>query len=493
MLALGDSITSGEGNPDIDKHGSRPAIWRDRQCDRSAASWAALVAKKLENATTSVTFLDFACSGASAWQVGLGNYNGEDPQTGDRRLPGQVLAAERTLGPLAEPWTRPVDIILMSGGINDVRATDLLERCADLLSVHNDIFHDCLNSDDAKAVVEGLRELPATFGFVGDMLPFHLKVSDASVHVVAYPEVHLFTKDGGCNAFADITRHDAKWFIAHAKQLNDIVRAGANRNGWTNLHGYVEKFRVHDYCNSFYRDSWFRAYSASNKLQGNKDGTAHPTRKGHEVIADTVLPQIHPGPPPPTPARLAIQLQQVCVTKQSGVLPDAFYFDLSGWRPIIQLDSKHLRNGGCVTVRNATGTLHVTTAGDRIEVTGALVRERSSCSSSCQKPKLPKKRNKILPGEERGTEPTNQTPKYLPSITFHQSFTHDNNWGVPVTEGCTPGNLEGCVHPTIPIGVQYGPVHHVHMGPLQVAYRIGIDYDQPTLRPYAALVHDAGG
>ena len=369
VLALGDSITSGEGNPDTDKHGSRPAVWKDLQCDRSAASWAALAAEKLENPTTSVTFLDFACSGASAWQVGLGTYNGENPKAGDR-LPGQVIAAERTLGPLAEPATRPADIILMSGGINDVHASDLLERCADLLSVHNDVFHDCLSSDAARNVLVGLHELPSTYAFLGDMLPFHLKVSNASVHLLAYPEVHLLTEDGGCKALHEITRHEAKWFIAHAKELNDIIREGANRNGWTNLRGYVEKFREHGYCAWFRgHDSWFRAYSASQRLQGNKNGTAHPIREAHKVITRKVLSQIHPGPLPPLPARLVVQLRQVCVTKQSGVLPDAFYFELSGWRPIIQLGYKQLRTGGCVTVRDAAGTLHLATAGERIEVT----------------------------------------------------------------------------------------------------------------------------
>jgi hypothetical protein len=502
VLALGDSITSGEGNPDTDKHGSRAADWMDLQCDRSMASWAALAAKRLENASTSVTFLDFACSGASAWQVGLGTYRGEHADAG-RPLRGQVLAAEHTLGPLTDTATRPVDIMLMSAGINDVHATDLLERCANLLSIHNDIFHDCLKSDTARNVLVGLHELPATFAFLGDMLPFHLKISNASVHVVAYPEVHLFPEDrpahharrvrrgsprrsraGGCDALREVTPHEAAWFTEHAKELNDIVRKGARRNGWTNLHGFVEKFRNHDYCAN---DTWFRSYSGSKKLQGNENGTAHPTRQGHQVIAATVISQIHPGPPPPPAERLVVQLQRVCIAKQRGVLPDALYFALSGWRPIIHLDSKQLRTGRCVTLPHTTGTLHIATAGERIKVQGVLVRERSSCSLSCRKPKLPRSSNKILPGQEQPTEPNDQSQlahnlNYLPSLTFEHSFARSENWGVAKTSDCTPGNPTGCIHPPIPIGVQYGPVRHVRKGALQVDYRIGIDHGQPTLR-----------
>jgi hypothetical protein len=353
-------------------------------------------------------------------------------------------------------------------------------------------------------VLVGLRELPATFGFLGEMLPFHLKIANASVHVVAYPEVHLFPEDpptehtrrvrggrptrsraGGCGALREITPHEADWFTAHANELNDIVREGPRRNGWTNLHGSVEKLRNHDYCAS---GTWVRSYSGSQKLQGNENGTAHPTRKGHQMIAGAILSQIHPGPPPPPSVRLVAQLRRVCVTKQRGVLPDALYFALSGWRPVIQLDSKQLRSRRCLTLRHTPGILHVATTGEHITVQGALVRECSSCSSRCGKPTLPKSSNKILPGQEQPSEPNGQSQlahnlSYLPSLTFEHSFTRSENWGVAKTRDCTPGNPTGCIHPVIPIGVQYGPVRHVRKGALQIDYRIGIDHRQPTLRP----------
>ena len=71
IVSLGDSYASGEGNPDVNRAGSTPARWVDKRCHRSAYAGPAQAALALERADphSSVTFLSFACSGATINRV----------------------------------------------------------------------------------------------------------------------------------------------------------------------------------------------------------------------------------------------------------------------------------------------------------------------------------------------------------------------------------------------------------------------------------------
>ena len=64
IVSLGDSFASGQGNPDIPRHGSTRAKWVDEICARSAAAGPAQAALKIEDDDphTSVTFVSFACT-----------------------------------------------------------------------------------------------------------------------------------------------------------------------------------------------------------------------------------------------------------------------------------------------------------------------------------------------------------------------------------------------------------------------------------------------
>lgn len=77
IVSLGDSYGSGEGNPDLHQifdprpesffQVHRPTQWVDKRCHRSATAGPAEAARRLEasDPKTSVTFLSFACSGAT--------------------------------------------------------------------------------------------------------------------------------------------------------------------------------------------------------------------------------------------------------------------------------------------------------------------------------------------------------------------------------------------------------------------------------------------
>ena len=222
VLAIGDSLTSGEGNPDepIVYGGTRyhrtitPPVWKDRQCDRSAAAWAPPVAEALETQTTSVTFLDLACSGATVAQISTAPYRGEDPQSGDRRLQGQLDVAEHVLGPLTDAQTRAADIVLLSAGINDLDFGDFLEYCAK--------HPQCTTSEHAKAIWSGLDGLADSYAWLAAALSFHLKFSRVFALELECPRFR-----GRLSAWSALSGWAGR-IVRHAKgiELQEAVRAG---------------------------------------------------------------------------------------------------------------------------------------------------------------------------------------------------------------------------------------------------------------------------
>ena len=131
VVSFGDSSASGEGN-------RASTGWEDRLCHRSRTSGPALAAKYLEDADpkTSVTYLDFACSGASVTNGIIGPYYGEQRAATDfAPLEPQVNALVRAICGGRPAWTcrpsqqRPVDILTINIGVNDLRFADLLKDC----------------------------------------------------------------------------------------------------------------------------------------------------------------------------------------------------------------------------------------------------------------------------------------------------------------------------------------------------------------------------
>ena len=138
VVSFGDSSASGEGN-------RASTGWEDRLCHRSRTSGPALAAKHLEDADpkTSVTYLDFACSGASVTNGIIGPYYGEQRDLTDVvPLEPQVDALVRAICGGRPAWRcrpsqqRPVDILTINVGVNDLHFSDLLIDC---------VKHHCLN------------------------------------------------------------------------------------------------------------------------------------------------------------------------------------------------------------------------------------------------------------------------------------------------------------------------------------------------------------
>lgn len=128
MVVLGDSYASGEGNPrNVEAWlrsggmftGFRP-YWDDEPCRRSVHGGAAQAALALEQASarTSVTLVDVSCSGATIDAGILG------PQTSAGQTTSQIEQVRGIIG------SRPIDLVSLTVGGNDVGFTSILTSCA---------------------------------------------------------------------------------------------------------------------------------------------------------------------------------------------------------------------------------------------------------------------------------------------------------------------------------------------------------------------------
>jgi hypothetical protein len=326
VVALGDSYVSGEGNPDKTS-GIASGRWSDRQCHRSKGSWAMRAARRFEDANTAVTFLNFACSGATVDNV-LSGYKGMQVFTGDNRLPSQLVAARDALGAPFATGSRPVHTVLMSVGVNDVEFSYILRECASFNA--GDGFHmdlpglgaltdePCSTAGLTRYVRNGISQLRESYDRLEAGLAANLKAR--SVRFVEYPS-RIMTNGGdnhtGCGALNGISSGEAHWITDRGDELNAAMAAGAARNGWTYVSGIRDAFRRHGYCAR--TAPWFRSFSASLERQGNKDGTAHPLGTGHSKIGEIVATTIPSEEQAlPAPARVRFQFTRVRVSSPPG-------------------------------------------------------------------------------------------------------------------------------------------------------------------------------
>lgn len=174
IVAMGDSLASGEGNPDIrqqvvpvDPFGNwipgNPAVWQDKRCHRTAFAYPSQAAIALEfgDPHTSVTFISFACSGATIftpqWEMKafnwvppffspdpdpekntgsgiLGRWRGNDMWPWDSYdpatfIPPQIDQLQAALNPPAGKNARQFDALIVSAGGNDFHFGDIASAC----------------------------------------------------------------------------------------------------------------------------------------------------------------------------------------------------------------------------------------------------------------------------------------------------------------------------------------------------------------------------
>lgn len=201
--ALGDSLSSGEGNPDF-----------DGPCHRSPQH--AFV--RLLDFPDYSTLRHVACTGANTDHVLTLSYKGEPEQI------SQVRSDDR--------------LITVSAGINDLDFDALLKSCV----MDKESCNPC-EGDKKDHCDKGLRwaDLPSRIAALSGVLPrlyeqLHAKAGQARILVIGYP--HLFPRVVPAKTCAETTYHGAKkgidtdemgWLNRLAIQLNQVIASSVEQ------------------------------------------------------------------------------------------------------------------------------------------------------------------------------------------------------------------------------------------------------------------------
>jgi lysophospholipase L1-like esterase len=307
IVAIGDSFTSGEGNPDVkgvsdDERfcdlikfsqvvngllGStydmkKEAVWLEPLAHRSFYSPSSMVAKMMEETDphSSVTFLNFGASGAKITSGLL------TPQHPEWQRTGQIEEAQQTIR------NRHIDALIMSIGINDLGGasggiSSLLGEAAD--PTPPEFFESPIVNEAFRQI----ERLPNLYNTLNNQIK--TKLNPVSVFIYEIP-VNIFRNTSNtitkpCGALSYIDLEDAIIIDRIGVELNMQEQLAALNNNWTYLGGIVNAFKGHGYCESSDK-AWYRAASTSCKIQGDINGTIHPNETGHRKIAELAYPVI---------------------------------------------------------------------------------------------------------------------------------------------------------------------------------------------------------
>lgn len=290
IVALGDSVASGEGNPAA----SKPR-WLDAGCHRSAEAGFEQAARLLGEVDRrrSITFVSLACSGAEIKEGLLESYDGVG--SGSKPYSPQVDRLRRIAEIRGRRAGEPeVDAVLLSVGANDLHFSEVVVRCANL--------DDCRKP--AKGPLEArLKALGPRYDELGEALGE--KAPGAPVLIGEYFDpTHDEDGDPCKNGPGAAGETEVKWAYKQVlRPLNAEVLTAAHRNHWQYLEGIAADFAHHGYC---VRKSkrWVRTFPEAVKML-NPLGTLHPNEAGHRAIARRVAEPLAelldfraPAPPP---------------------------------------------------------------------------------------------------------------------------------------------------------------------------------------------------
>lgn len=287
VVSIGDSVASGEGNPDVPGGGmwfwDKDARWQLRRCDRSALAGPARAARRLEDADpqSSVTFLHLACSGATISDPDpasggiLTPYDGISNPFDLPPLPPQLdQLADLTTGPDAK--RRPVDAMFVSIGANDLKFSNVIKACitGDCADPANPVQADLARRKDA---------LPVRYDDLANWLKSYVP-ADRTFLTQYFDPTRDGAKDFHLDCVADgdrITTAETSWAYDNVVvPLNKMGHDAAARNGWHYVDGIAGAFEPHGYCAA---DSWVVQLGTSFDNQGGKDGAFHPNGPGHDL------------------------------------------------------------------------------------------------------------------------------------------------------------------------------------------------------------------
>jgi len=296
IVGIGDSMASGEGDPDIEAHHTAPAHWENRQCHRSVYSWQAAVARHFDTGRqTSVSFIHVGCSGATIPTGLLGGYRGIEPAPDGALLPPQIQEVRRIAG------GRDIDALLVSIGVNDMHFSPLIKFCITTSNCNNRVVRYDAASDsfvidengvDIRMVIQGLvEELKRHYDDLAKAL--NGVVAPSRVYLVQYPDT-TFNADGKtyCNNLAGTIRSLESSFLSNtfAGGLIQAQQYAVDKYGWNYISGAASTFRKHGYCAGDAR--WTVTIGDSLADQHDQFGALHPNREGHAELARLAIPLV---------------------------------------------------------------------------------------------------------------------------------------------------------------------------------------------------------
>jgi hypothetical protein len=264
-LALGDSYSSGEGNPPF----------RAGNCDRSSnTAYPLLLKPQLIVGDPSAPFF-FACSGAKLDNV-LTKAQHSD-------APPQITHVNSNDG-----------LITISIGGNDVGFAPVLKSCL--------MHDDCQQiKQNRQAFRDGIQRLTnRQHGVPALLSELRAKAPHALILLVLYP--NFFPSGGDCHPSAGVLHHvlkihgdDVAWLHDQIDALDTALEATTFQNGSPLPH--VRTFNPglawvgHDVCG---KHSWFTKVDLKHALSGHSAFFFHPNKQGQDALYDQVLGAVRP-------------------------------------------------------------------------------------------------------------------------------------------------------------------------------------------------------
>ena len=283
IVAMGDSFVSGEGNPDKDwlpTDITAGPLWLEPKAHRSFNGSIALIAAKMENDDphSCVTFLNVAASGA---KTSNGLLFQQHP---DWQIKGQIEEIKDYIK------DRKVDMILMAIGLNDFGRVDGMSEL--IMAAVDPGPPSFPQTDELAYALDVLKNIQFKYLEVNQKILGTLNCKN--VVLFQMPVQFMRNENGnltdGCGYLktmenADILRLEdlGKQFISKQKEV-------CTRYGWTYIDGISNLFVKHGYCAG--DQSWFVHVGESSNNQGNRDGSVHPNKTGHQKIAELAYPII---------------------------------------------------------------------------------------------------------------------------------------------------------------------------------------------------------
>jgi lysophospholipase L1-like esterase len=278
VVVLGDSVASGEGNPQSD--GPK---WADPPCHRSSQAGfqqaAELVAQSLVH--RSITFVSLACSGARIRRGLIGRYAGVKPE-GERTYEPQVQRLAQ-LGETAHGG-RPVDAVLVSIGANDVHFSRLVKACA--------LNPWCRTEENEKTLARELGYLEGDYDLLGRRL--RTAAPGAPVLVTEYFDPTHDTNGEFClRGLLFSHRATMRWAYEELlTPLNKRIADAAGRNGWRWVDGIAADFEKHGYC-AGRAERWVVTLPESLLHQHDQLGAFHPSTPGQAAIGGRLALELY--------------------------------------------------------------------------------------------------------------------------------------------------------------------------------------------------------